>query len=434
VGESELNTKSFKGLPTPDTDLVEIVYQEHLKNAELALVHLRDARNLLYAIPELSGNRAFSKATILLAGAALESNLAYLSCVALGFINARPKLYSRPHEEFLRGLAEEIDDNGKLVKKKLRQSVFDRMQVVPQLLARGVGRHYQMPKSSAAAKKMQRTIDRRDAIIHPKWDRYIDATGWWEAAEAIDAIELYLESVRVCLHPYLVSYAWNLVTIKGPTKNDVGIGHRTYGKSGPKIQFSTMADVGIVEVLLREWHDAMLMVMVALTQGTDQESEGSMLTRSALVLVYAMLDAQLSVVSQWKLRETPGAFKQEEILFLNEAAIGVGHDGEVWVDSDQHPFKKRIKAIPAVLARCCEGKEFAITLSNKWGADLLLGYTLRSSVMHSIPGQKMPIISKDELRRSALAVRSYFASLADNLPKTFGFMHTLLGDADRFMP
>jgi hypothetical protein len=429
-----LNTKSFKGLPTPDADLVEIVYQEHLKNAELALVHLRDARNLLSAIPELSDNRAFSKATILLAGAALESNLAYLSGIALGFINARPELYSRPHEEFLRGFAEEIDDNGNLVKKKRRQSLLDRMQVVPQLLARGVGRHYQMAARSAAAKKLRRTIDRRDAIIHPKWDRYIDVTGWWEAAEAVDAIELYLESVRVCLHPYLVSYAWNLVTIKGPTKNDVGIGHRTYGKSGPKTKFSTMADVGIVQVLLREWLDAMLMVMVALTQGTDQESEGSMLTRSALVLVYAMLDAQLSMVSQWKLRDMPGAFKQEEIVFLNEAAIGVGHDGEVWVDSDQHPFKKRIKAIPAVLARCCEGKEFAITLSGKWGADLLSGYTLRSAVMHSIPGQQMPVISKNELKRSALAVRSYFASLAGNLPKTFGFMHTLLADADRFIP
>lgn len=425
--------KQLDESPTADADLQAIVYEEHMKNVEFVLVHLRDARNLLFAIPDLSNNRAFSKATILLAGAALESNLTYLSGIALGFIGARPTRYSKPHADFLRGFTEAIDENGRSVKRKLNRSLLDRIKIVPQLLARGIGRKYQIENRSVTSRKLLRTIERRDAIVHPKWDRYVDAVGWFEAAEAVDAIELYLDSIRICLHPYLVGYAWNLVTIKGSSKDDVGVGHRTQGRKRSQHQFSTVPIVGLSEVLLREWCDAMLMVMVALSQNTDHESQGSMLTRSALVLVYAMLDAQLSIISQWKIRQLPQSFKEEEMLFLNEAAVGVGHDGEIWLDSEDHPFKKRIRAIPALLARCCEGEEFKIDLSGKWGADLLEGYALRCSVMHSTPGHPMAVVSKDELKRGTQAVRAYLTCLAEQLPKTFGILQPMLRDADRFI-
>src|SRR5262249_23241588 len=134
---------------------------------------------------------------------------------------------------------------------------------------------------------------------HPRWERYVESVGWWEAAEAVDAVELYLQSVHQCLQRYVLGYTFMLLTIKGPTKDDVGIGHPTFGKSGPKRKPSRMEDVGVIAVLTGEWTDSALMTMTALTQGCDVDSDGSMLTRAAIVMLYAMVDAQLSVVSEW---------------------------------------------------------------------------------------------------------------------------------------
>jgi hypothetical protein len=125
-----------------------------------------------------------------------------------------------------------------------------------------------------------------------------------EAAEAVDAVELYLNSVRQLLHPYLVGYTHMLWTIKGPTKDDMGIGHRTFGKRGPPRAISTMAERGIVEVMSAEWLDSMFMTQIALGHQCEADSKGSMLTRAAIVLLYA----QLAVVSQWRMRELPAAF------------------------------------------------------------------------------------------------------------------------------
>jgi hypothetical protein len=414
-----------------EDDLVKIAHEEHLKNADLAAIHLRDARNILYSIPDLRDNRALSKSAILLAAAALESNLTYLAGTALRFTEARPRKFDKPHIDFLRGVEREIDDNGRIVEKRKNQTLVERMQIVPGLLARAVDREYELPRRSASSKKMQRTIARRDAIVHPKWDRYMAAVGWWEAAEAVDAVELYLYSVQQCLHPYVNGYSFMLWTIKGPREDDMGIGHRTFGKRGPNRKISTMGELGIVEVLLAEWCDSMFMTQIALGHECEKDSKGSMLTRAALVLLYAMLDAHLAVVSQWKMRENPSSFSDAEILFLNEAAVGIGHDGEVWIDSDQHSFKKRVKAIPVVLARCIDRKEFVVDLGKSQTQELLNGHALRSKVMHSSAGEHMPRVSKEELRSSVRAVHAYFEELANSVPGAFGHMLTLLEDTTR---
>jgi hypothetical protein len=349
-----------------DNALVEISYEEHVKNVELAAIHLRDARNILYSIPELNDNRALSKAAILLAAAALESNLNYLSRLALRFAETRPKLFSRPHLEFLSGTEDAIDENGRPVQKSRHQALIERIQLVPTLLARAVGRRYVLPKRSAPGRKLLRTIERRDAIVHPKWDRYLASVGWWEAAEAVDAVELYLDTVDKCIHPYVLAYRPMLWTIKGPTKHDVGIGHRTLGRRGPNRRITKMQEFSVSEILLNEWMDSMLMTMLAFGHGCEEDSDGSMLTRAAMVLLYAMVDAQLAVVAQWRMHENPARFSYAELRFLNEVAVGVGHDGEVWVDSEQHPFKKRIKAIPAVLARCVAQKEYSLDICQRY--------------------------------------------------------------------
>ena len=59
------------------------------------------------------------------------------------------------------------------------------MRMIPDLIARAVGRRYAFPERSSAIRKLRRTIDRRDAIVHPRWDRYLDRAGWYEAAEAV---------------------------------------------------------------------------------------------------------------------------------------------------------------------------------------------------------------------------------------------------------
>jgi hypothetical protein len=409
-----------------ENDLIERSYEVSIKNFEFAAIHLRDARNLSYAIPDLRDNRALSKAAILMAAAALESNLTYLAQIALTFVEARPGKFHRPHINFLRGVEEEIDDNGKLVERRSRQTLVERMSVVPGLLARAIDRKYELPQRSAGAKKMKRTIERRDAIVHPRSDRYLSDAGWWEAAEAIDAVELYLQSVDQCLHPYLMGYSSLLWTIKGPTKGDVGVGYRTFGKRGPGRTITNMQELRLVDVLLAEWLDAFFMTEIAFAHGTEGDSDGSMLTRAALVLLYATVDAQLAIVSQWKMRESPSAFAEAETLFLNEAAVGIGHDGEIFVDSDQQSFKKRVKAIPAVLARCVDRKEFIIDLGQGWGQDFLRGYALRNGVVHSSPGEHIPRVSKEELRSAVAAVRAYFTDLARNARGSFGHMDVLL--------
>jgi hypothetical protein len=413
----------------PADDLIQIAFEEHEKNVELALIHLRDARNILYSIPDLHDNRALSKSAILLATSALESNLTYLAGIALRFIEARPGKFSKPHTAFVRGIELTIDENGRLVERRVHQTLLERMRIVPEILARAIDRHFVLSSRSAAAKKMRRTIARRDAIIHPTWNRYVSMVGWWEAAEAVDAVELYLNSVRASVHPYLIGYTHMLWTIKGPTKHDMGIGHRTFGKRGPAREISTMAEKGIVEVMSGEWFDSMFMTHIALGDRCEADSPGSMLTRAALVLLYAMLDAQLAVVSQWRMRDMPAAFTETEVLFLNEAAVGIGHDGEVWIDSDQHPFKKRVKAVPAVLARCVDQVDFVIDLGKGWGQALLNGHSLRSQVMHFSPGSVLPRVSKDELRSASDAVHAYFRELAQRIPKTFGHMEAFLDDA-----
>lgn len=417
---------SFGPERSVENDLIEKSYEVSIRNFELAAIHLRDARNLSYAIPDLRDNRALSKAAILMAAAALESNLTYLAHIALTFVEARPEKYRTPHINFLRAVEEEIDDNGRLVERRSRQTLMERMSVVPGLVARAIDRKYELPQRSAGARKMKRTIERRDAIVHPRSDRYLSNAGWWEAAEAIDAVELYLQSVDQCLHPYLMGYSSLLWTIKGPTKDDLGVGYRTFGKRGPVRTVTNMQELRLVDVLLTEWLDALFMTEIAFAHGTEGDSDGSMLTRAALVLLYAMVDAQLAIVSQWKMRESPSAFAEAESLFLNEAAVGIGHDGEIFIDSDQQSFKKRVKAIPAVLARCVDRKEFIIDLGKSWGQDLLRGYVLRNGVVHSSPGEQIPRVSKAELRSALAAVRAYFTELARNARGSFGHMNVLL--------
>jgi hypothetical protein len=235
------------------------------------------------------------------------------------------------------------------------------------------------------------------------------------------------------MHPYMVGYFSVLYTIPGQDKHEVAVGHRTYGKKGPNRKISSMEEVGIDKVLLNEWFDSMILTHIAFGHDCEKDSAGSMLTRAALVLMYGMLDAQMAVVSQWRMHENPKVFHEAEVLFLNEFAAGVGHDGEVWVGDDPHSFKARIKAIPAIISRRVDHKEFNIDLGTQWGERLLRGQNLRNKVMHSAIGEPMPRVSKAELLSSAKAIYDYFGELQKKVPISFGYVSVLLDGAQKFI-
>jgi len=412
-----------------DQELLRISGDRFLGAGDLTMLHLRDARLLL---PDTRGNRVLSKACIVLASAALESNLSFLSDLGVAFAEARPHTFAIAQREFLAGRRTVVDDEGKVVQKRLKQTLEERLSIVPTLLGRAMHRPYELPVRSAAIRKLRATLNRRDAIIHPRWDRYLREAGWFEAAEAVDAVELYLQSIHLHLHPYLAQYFVLLGTLPpGWHKHDgVDVGYRTRKRRNMAVPLSRMTDFEIREVIVREWFDAAFLTRLALTNGVEGDSEGSMLTRAALILLYAMVDAQLSIIAQWKLAERPDDFLPAEVNFLNEVAIGVGHDGEAFVEEDHHAFKQRIIAVPRILSRRVENAEVRPNLGDAWGEELLRGHSLRNELVHPAQDREMPRITILELLTTAKAVKRYFGELAVIAPQSFGLYEQLLDSFD----
>ena len=412
-----------------DQDLLRISGDRFEQSTNLTMLHLRDARLLL---PETRDNRVLAKACIVLASAALESNLSYLSDLGVAFADSRPELFAIAQREFLLGRRTVVDDEGRVVQKRLKQTLEERLTVVPTLLGRAISRDYELPVRSAAIRKLRATLDRRDAIIHPRWDRYLREASWFESAEAVDAVELYLQSVHLQLHPYLAQYFVLLGTMPpGWHKHDgTDVGYRTRGRRNLAVPLSRMTDFQIREVILQEWFDAVFLTRLALTNGVEGDSEGSMLTRAALILLYAMVDAQLSIISQWKMAEHPAEFLPAEVNFLSEIAVGVGHDGEALVEEDHHAFKQRIIAVPRILARRIENAEVRPNLGDAWGEELLRGHGLRNQLVHPPQAGDMPRITIPELLGIAKAIKQYFSELATIAPRNFGLYELLLDAFD----
>jgi hypothetical protein len=405
-----------------DDELIELWGDIAKSGLDRIFMHLRDARETLKG----AHNSTMAKATVILASAALESNLAHLTLRALAAAQVRPDLYKPEQLEYLYGRKTIVTDRGSLKEVPLRQSLEERLQVVPDLLARSIHRRYVLPKNSAAIRKLRQTIELRDAIIHPRWDRYLPGVSVVEAAQAVDAVELYLNSVQRQLHPYLVGYIGALFTIRGNDKHDVAVGHRTEEKRVPKAKFASMASIGIGKVLVQSWTDMMMICGFALESGCEGDSDGSLLTRVALVLLFAVLDSQLSIVAQWRLHDSKITFQRAESNFLEENTVGLGQDGEIEMEEDRQSFKERIVAVPTVLARRVEDREITIDLGTKWGEQLQKSYLLRNAVVHAPPDKPLARVTLLELREAVVAVRSYFEELGRKAPETFKAQVALL--------
>jgi hypothetical protein len=87
-----------------DNEIVEIAFEEFKRNIDLVGIHLRDARNLLYGVQETHDDRLLGKAGILPSAAALESNLVYLSGVALRIAEKRAGIFAPPQIRYLKGI------------------------------------------------------------------------------------------------------------------------------------------------------------------------------------------------------------------------------------------------------------------------------------------------------------------------------------------
>lgn len=403
-----------------DNALVEIIADHFKQNVNLVGIHLRDARNMLHGVKDDGEfDRAFAKAVVILSAAALEANLTHLSDLCLTIARSRQDLYARPQLDFLRGTEEYVNEKGDIRTRPVKQRLEEKLKAVPALLGRAMNRDYQFP-SRSAQRKLSETIAYRDAIVHPRWDRYVQSLGWYEAAQAIDAIELYLDSVSLQLHPYLAFYSLLLYTIpRGGDKDDVQVAHRTRRRGHPRTGFVSMAEIDITELISREWLEAQMLTEFALESQCEGDSGGSMLTRAALVLLYSMLDAQLSVFAQVYLQSDKFHFEQPEILFFAEMAVGVETDGEIALTESHQHFRQRIAGIPRILARRALGKEVTVHLGDKLGADLLRYKDIRDAVMHPRVGEEPPRVTKDELREAERAIRGYFSQLVTAIPDIF---------------
>src|SRR5271154_1093351 len=93
-----------------DDGLIEISGQIAKSGLDRIFMHLRDAREALRA----ADTPVMAKATVILASAALESNLAHLTLRAQAFAAARPHAYKREQVEYLSGRKTIVTDRGVL--------------------------------------------------------------------------------------------------------------------------------------------------------------------------------------------------------------------------------------------------------------------------------------------------------------------------------
>jgi len=414
-----------------DQKVVEIVFEQFKKNINLIGVHLRDARNLLVGMP--TSSPILSKAAIVLASAALEANLAYFCSLALRVAETyKPKLFNNAELYFLRREEPFIDEKGTMKTRPQKQTLEKRLTATPALLGRCFERAFQFPKKGSLGPKLRNLVRRRDCIAHPSWDAYLDRVGLNESAEAVDAVELYLHSVQTQFHPNMVGYLSVLYTIPGHDKHEIATAYRTAGKRATKFVPIRMDQKDSREIIVSEWMDALFMTKIALDHPSEGDSDGSMLTRAALILMFGMIEAELAAVSYALITANIDKFEEAEVLFMLEKVVEINDAAEVSMSENKAAFKHRIVAVPQILSRRILGKELQFKKGNHSWQELERFHSMRSRIMHPPVNQELPRVTKDELVLAWNATKSYFVTLNDEAPQLFSFFATLVNTAGKF--
>jgi hypothetical protein len=390
--------------------LTEISGEIYKQNVSLVGMHLRDAINLLESmriIPESGRPDLLAKACILFAAAGLETNLSYFCTLALAISEAVPEsIYKEPEIEYLKAVQTTFSKDAKLNLEKQAQPLSDRLLIVPKLLAKAFGREFTMPASEPIGDRLRFAIEKRDALIHPSWDRYPEV-GITDAADAIYGVLEYLETVRQQFHPFLIGYM-PVLSSYFPLVADVVEGQPL----PPRFRVLRTREE-LIAALASEWIDAHTMFDVANAHGTEGDSEGSMLTRAALVSVYSMVMAHVSILGRMGDLLNPGLFSEKEINFLNEKDYQWADEGELVLDTAKQTFKVRATVALTLIASKVSPNALVFTEGVTWFQRMFKVYLpMRNQVMHSKFGEPMARVTKPELRAAFEAIRSYAAHVA----------------------
>jgi hypothetical protein len=138
-----------------------------------------------------------------------------------------------------------------------------------------------------------------------------------------------------------------------------------------------------------------------------------MLTRSALVSLYSMVNAQLSFLGGLALHMKKAAFTEKEINYFNEVGYEMTGSGVAELLPEKQPLSDRATIVPSLIAaKLCPNK-LAFPRGDKWFQDAFKKYfDLRNGVMHSKFGEHPPRVSKKELREALECIRAYFNHLS----------------------
>jgi hypothetical protein len=393
-----------------DIKLAEISGEIYKKNVYLVGMHLRDAVNILTTtrtIPESARPDLLAKVCILFAAAGLETNLSYFCTLALAISEAAPEsIYKEPEIAYLKAIQTRCRDDAEPKVEKQTQHLWDRLLIVPKLLGKAFRRDFTMPASEPVADRLRYAVEKRDALIHPSWDRYPEV-GIQDAADAIYGVLEYLEAVRQQFHPFLIGY----MTVLGsyfPKVADL------VGEQPLPPRFRVLRNrEELIAAVAGEWLDAHTLFDVANVHHAEGDSEGSMLTRAALVGVYSMVMAHVSILGRMAVLLNPELFSEKEINFLNEKDYQWTDDGEMVLDTAKQNFKVRATLAATLIAKKVSPNALVFSEGVTWFQRMFKVYLpMRNQVMHSKFGESTARVTKPELRAAFEAIRSYAAHVA----------------------
>jgi hypothetical protein len=396
-----------------EVKLAEISGEIYKQNAYLVGMHLRDAVNVLStmrSIPTSARPDLLARACILFAAAGLETNLSYFCTLALAISEAVPagSIYKEPETEYLRAVRTTFSKDANLSDEKQAQPLSDRLLRVPKLLGKAFGREFAMAPGEPIGDRLDVLIEKRDALIHPSWDRYPEV-GLEDAADAIYGVLDYLETVRQQFHPFLIGYM-TLLSAYFPLVTDL-VGDQPLPLP-PRFRVLESREE-LMAALAGEWVDAHTMFDIANVHGTEGDSEGSMLTRAALVSVYSMVMAHVSLLGKMAVVLNPGLFSEKEINFLNEKDYQWSDEGELILDTAKQTFKVRATVAMTLIAKKVSPNALAFQEGVTWFQRMFKEYLpMRNRVMHSKFGETTARVTKPELREAFEAIRSYAAHVA----------------------
>jgi hypothetical protein len=390
-----------------DSKLLEISGKTYQQNGNLVGMQLRDATNMLDTLRSVDASGRpdlLAKATILFAAAALESNLSYYSTLALAIHDAKPT-YKEPEVEYLKAVKMEYTKDAELSTSKEKQPLNERLHLIPTLLGRAFERKFELQAGIRGFERLINTIERRDAIIHPRWDKY-PVVGLADAVDAVYGVLEYIDSVRDQFFPYMVGYLV-IMSAYGPLVANAA------SEPAPLRFLQLDKYRELVSGLSGDWLDAHIMFDIANMHGTKGDSDGSVLTRAALVFLYSMVSVHLSYIGRLAQIADPTAFSEKEVSYFNEQAYGMSDKGEAVLQPTKHRFENRATILPTIISKKLCPNPLTFNRGISWYQNMFKKYfNMRNGVMHSKFGECLPRVSKPELRESFESVRQYCAHIA----------------------